>query len=268
MLAAAVVQISGLVPQVSLGGVLEFAQINLLSIWLAIGSRKQGAKWLQNSACFLTVVVAADGPRGMALFSTVPFDFMAQFVLLDLTMAVSVWLAAAAAVMAARKWWPKFDVVQSEPSAAPPVQFSIRSLLLLLFITAILLTIARGIRANFAAYDGSLLIFYWLTPMVAIYSGVATVICLFAGLGTSNLWLRTAVAVAVQLGLSLLMASSISRDWDGTRIVLQVTLQLAETFVILGSLWVVRSCGYRIVSRSPAGATFDASISPAPHPLD
>ena len=168
--AAVVIQIFGLLPHFGLGGVLEFAQISLVSIWLAIGSGKCSRRWLKSFACFAAIVLAANGPRSMALFSgMLRYNFMAQFVLLELTMAASAWLASAAVVAAAKKWWPKFDLVRVEPNApAPPVQFSIRNLLLLLLVTAIILTIARGVRADFAESDGSVLTFYWLTPMVAI----------------------------------------------------------------------------------------------------
>ena len=113
-----------------------------------------------------------------------------------------------------------------------------------------------------------LLVFF--VPAFAVYSVAAAVASVWAGLGASHLGLRTAAAASLQLTLSLLISFAFSQTWDLERTVWMAAQQLAETAIVIGSLLVVRSCGYRVVAQAAKNlsAESDADRPEAAHALD
>jgi hypothetical protein len=107
-------------------------------------------------------------------------------------------------------------------------------------------------------------------PVLAIYSAPAAVISVWAGFGMCHLRLRLAVAIALQLGLSLILSLALVHSLNEFQLMSLVRSQLAETVAVIGSLLVVRSCGYGLANEL-AGSTDWRICVPSPkasHELD
>lgn len=260
-------------PYIDIAGSLEFAQILLLAIWFALGRGGWKSRLLKNLACVALVVVAKEGPIAVQLLFT-GWTFFIQILCLQGMLMAMAWITAATGIAAARRWGPRFALVKLGPRShhRSTTQFSIRSLLLATMLTASVLAIVRLTRAYFdPRHIENVLLMFWISaPLVAVYCGVLAVAYVWAGLAPANLPLRIAVAVILQLGFTALLSIAFSQEWEPWMFAVYLTTQLCETMVVIGSLLVVRSCGFRVVSRAaglPDGVQPDGT-APAPHPLD
>lgn len=259
---------------VDLLGGLKFAQITLLAIWFALGRGRWPARMLKSLACVAAVVVVSDGLSGGISLLQSGWNFLVEILILQAMMAAWAWVTAAGGVTLAKRWGPRFDIVEVErlviDRSAP--QFSIRSLFVATLVSACVLAIVRLIRANFDPQhvESFILMFCFFAPMIAVYSGMAAVAYVWAGLGVSHLLLRIVAAMLLQIALLLLLSFTFSREWYAQAFSLQLCYQFMEAAVIIGSLLLVRSCGYRVVSRSakPAEQMPLAAAADVRHPLD
>lgn len=239
------------VAHAELKGALQAAECALLGIWLAMGNGKWGGRLWKSAACIAALTLLREGPRviWLVLYGMGMHDYL---LFRDLPDAVMNWLITACGVAMASMWWPRFTLVRvAHPvQQTLTIQFSIRSMLLLTLVTAVALAIVRLVRSRFdpSHIDSGFAAFCAYSPLLAIYSAGAAVIYVWAGLGLSLLPLRLAIAVVAQLSRSLLLSLAIAESLDGPGLLWLARSQLAETLIVLGSLLVVRSCGYRVLS--------------------
>jgi hypothetical protein len=257
---------------VDLSGTLEFAQSNLLGVWFAFSAGSWRRRLLKSFGCLLVVAVMKEGPTRI-LSMAVDIRLLPEIVIIHAIFAATAWLTAAGGLAIVKLWGPKLKLTYSSEAApqASAVQFSIRSLLIATLITAINLSAAIFIRAHLDPTPDSIWLFLCIyVPAFAVYSVAVVVASVWAGLGVSHLGLRTAAAVGLQLTLSLLLSFAFLQTWDLERTVWMAAQQLAETAIVIGSLFVVRSCGYRIVAQAakPISANSNADPSEAAHALD
>jgi hypothetical protein len=260
-------------PYLDVAGSLEFAQVMLLAIWFALGRGGWKARLLKNLTCVAIAAAAKEGPvAAQLLFSG--WNYLIEILCMQGMLTSMAWITAASGVAAARRWGPRFALVKLSPRShsSSTTQFSIRSLLLATMLTAGVLAVVRLTRTYFdpRQVENVFLAFCIIAPLVAVYSSVLAVAYVWAGLGTANLPLRIAVAVILQCGFTALLLVAFSQEWKSWMFMVYLATQLCETMVIIGSLLVVRSCGFRVVSR--AAASSDGvppnDSAPAPHPLD
>ena len=252
---------------IDVSAVLEFAQVTLLSVWCALGHGRWWMRLLLSYACVVAIVVIKDGTR-------VSFMARAWYTLetfaMNFAMATLGWLTAAIGLAMARTWGPRFEIVRvgAYDKQRPPLQFSILSLMIVTVITAVVLTVARPISeaADASRLQKMLTFFCFFAPAIATYSAALAVALVWAGLGESHVGLRVTIAIVLQLSLWLLFRFLVSRDsltWQNIGV--PIAGHLAQSALVVGSLLVVRSCGYRVVSRSATEK--DAGVARV-HPLD
>lgn len=258
---------------IDVAGNLEFAQVMLLAIWFALGRGGWKSRLLKSLTCVALVVVAKEGASAAQLLFT-GWNFFVEILCLQGMLMGMVWITAATGVAAARRWGPRFALVKLDRRShhSSTTQFSIRSLLLAIMLTASVLAIVRLTRAYFDPrhIENVLLMFWIVAPLVAVYSGVLAVAYVWAGLAPANLPLRIAVAVILQLGFTALLSVAFSQEWEPWMFAVYLATQLCETMIVIGSLLFVRSCGFRVVSRAvgPSDRAQPHGTAPATHPLD
>lgn len=255
---------------------LELAQFTLLAIWFALGKGGWKARLLKNLACVAIVAAANESPAVISSASH-NADFF-RILLVQGMMTATVWIPAAGGVAVARRWGPRFELVERVPESidASGTQFSIRSLLLVTLVIALVVVVV--VTLKYAYVDpqrarAGLAVFYILAALVVINCGCCGVLAVadvWAGLGVSNLPFRITAAVLVGIVLQMLLFMAFTWKWELGTFAVQAALGVLDQGVVIGSLLVVRSCGYRVISRaarSPEHAQ-PAGIATAPHPLD
>lgn len=251
---------------------LEFAQLNLLGVWIAFGAGSWRRRLLKSFGCLVAVAVIKEGPTRI-LSMAADIRLLSEIVIIHAIFAATAWLTAAGGLAIVKRWGPKLKLTfasEAEPQSST-IQFSIRSLLIATLITAIILSAAIFTRAHLDPTPDSIwpvLCIY--VPAFAVYSVAVVVASVWAGLGASHLGLRTAAAASLQLTLSLLISFAFSQTGDLEQTAWLAAQQLAATAVVIGSLLVVRSCGYRVVAQAatPVSAESNADPSQAAHALD
>jgi hypothetical protein len=142
--------------------------------------------------------------------------------------------------------------LESQPRHAEtsnPMQFSIKQLLVVTLLAAIFLALARAYRYPWpeGLYDGR----DWIGNLLLILT--LSINTLLAGWATlSNGPLRTRICVTLPLalltGLIYCAASTIDRVTTVSWLIYTLLLIELPTAILISSLMVVRSCGYRLVS--------------------
>jgi hypothetical protein len=144
-------------------------------------------------------------------------------------------------------------ISESGTSVAPArFQYSILHLLVITSIVAVVLGLVRSARATGTAEIG------WHVAAVGVLLVVVFVVNLlcavWAALGAGQIRLRVSLVllVAILLGIALSLASRVGRVawWLFPCMPLATVL---PTAIVIASLLVVRSCGYRLVSSASAG---------------
>ena len=247
---------------------LAAAQIGLLGIWLGLGGGAWGRRLLVSSSCASMVVVIAHGVPGTLLWAW--RTGLYKQVLLPLTFSTAAnLLLTATAIACARHWGPKFQLIRlsGETRLSESFQFSVRSLFVALLVTAVGLSAAQIARAELSFYD-------WFVHLCldhvlgAIYFSVASLACVWAALGPSHFWLRMTTVFGLQASFFALVSFAFS--WPDGRVLRAGAGLLLETLIIMASLLVIRSSGFRIVKRScrlEPLAVADPATGAA-HPLD
>ncbi|MGH9548820.1 MAG: hypothetical protein ACRD3W_05560 [Terriglobales bacterium] len=253
------------VAHAELSGMFESAQIALLGIWLAMGGGAWQKRLAIGFAAVSALVFLKDGPHAIMLL---PY-MLDQFLAFYLPLAMTTWISAAGGLALIGKWWRDFEVVRIRQPAKPSssIQFSIRSMLIATFLIALVLTFVRALRTCFNAttVESWWILFCAYAPVFAIYSAAAAVISVWAGLGASYLSLRVAATFAAQVALCLVLSLGITQSLNNPQLMSLVRSQFGETFIVLGSLLIMRSCGYRLLSEvGPSASTPTCDSTPDP----
>ena len=134
---------------------------------------------------------------------------------------------------------------QQDPRAVREgLKFSIRGLMLFTFVVAITIVGARELRAHVPR--GPNLLSIVLLSVCFMTTGLASV---WAGLGVARPMLRSMVVLLIAGILGALFVYSIGQA-RGDIYFYSTLMMVLQTAVIVASLLVMRSCGYRLVQRS------------------
>ena len=132
------------------------------------------------------------------------------------------------------------DPKRFDPPDSHGIRITIRGLMLVTLVIALLIAGARGLWETFGRGPGPALMATWGLCFVAV--GLAAV---WAALGlTRPLW-RSLAVLALASSLGVLFAYGINEGWESY--VYVISIMALQAAVVLGTLLVVRSCGYRLV---------------------
>jgi len=223
--------------------VVQEAQITLLAIWLVLGTAK--IHWR-----ILSVVL------GLGAESVIDFCWLWSGYGLQVTGLAGAYLvgycsemlAASIALTCIRS---RFQLRQVDPdsSNAPAFQFSIQHLMLLTFVVSVLLGLARFIR--FRSFDYTQTSPFTLENLTALTedavpAALITSVVVWATLAPGRPHLRIALAIMFAGCMGMWRSySEVSGHWQASIAPVQATIAIA-------SLLVIRSAGWRLVTRQAA----------------
>jgi hypothetical protein len=147
----------------------------------------------------------------------------------------------------------RFELALLDPEVAPArnrhLQFSMFQILILMSTVAIVLSLLRLTRAAIG-HEPSI----WETITVYSFMFVTFLVnaacAAFAALGTRNVKRNVVLVVAVSILLGVAAAIAIYQGMGWWLFVGSTFIMIIPTTVVLVSLLVVRSCGFRLVARS------------------
>ncbi len=203
-------------------------QAFLLSFWVAVS---QARRWMRlaglvSGAVYLEALVPSDFRREFLGTATI------TIVVTTATLLLVRWLG----VRFARQG----DFRQSARPEPEGLRFSIRGMMI---FTAAVAVICAGARAVEGARSPFLLILVWALCFVAV-----GLISLWAVLGNARPLHRSPVGLVLSPLLGACFAVAANAHQAGWTYILLI--MLLYPVILLGSLLVVRSCGYRLVRRA------------------
>lgn len=227
-------------------------QLMLLAFWAGLGT--SGRAWR------ITGTVA--GTSYVALWSTSPHllslwnspnsswtDGLGECGKMFLQSGLLV-LIAGAMFLIMRRWFSHLERAADARQTAPTsrYQFSIQHLLVITTVTAMFLATSRGEwgRGDQWKLIMAIVLFFGTCVANAIYAVRGT---LSLGPTRWRLFLVLVVAVLLGIGITLITGIATVSWWLGALMALTMTV---PTLVVVLSLLVVRSCGYRLVPNPPA----------------
>ena len=233
----------------------------MLSFWVGLGSASLLLRLIAGAVgvvyiflSFVTAEVVRQLLSGEVVRSKLS-DYADQAA----TIAVAVALFSAI-FMALRRWWTLRPALALDAATPPKSQFSILYLLILTAGVAILLTLVRASRDSLAASDGGQI----AGNVLGLVAFAANAVCAsFAALRPAPVRRNCILVllVACLLGIALSFGANHDRaSW--TLIAFGPVISILPTAILLGSLLVVRSTGYRLLRKS------DVSSATHKQPLD
>jgi hypothetical protein len=233
----------------ALGG-LSLGQLMLVSFWVGMGT---SARWRRLLGATLALIYFATWST--VALSLAPIDEMPSYAenfsmqLLQGGLLLGTFAAIFAAV---RRWYMELRLVADpEPVYRRRQQFTIFHLLVITSVAAVVLALARE---RGVASDGTAQILM-ATVLMLVLLGVNVVASVWAALSPGILWSRIMLALvaAALLGMAFAMRILFAKPLGGARAWLFVAQSLTfmvPSLVVILSLLVVRSCGYRLVRRT------------------
>lgn len=228
------------------------AELALLGIWAGLGEHSKAAGFAGVAAgtgYFSLLEMLAVWPVALG---AAPYD--GYVVLWYLMFFLALALLTLTAMVAASVWLRRRGVRLRRTIGAPEaadsddVQFSMRQLMLLVFVVAVLVRLGPGVRARLNDYNSS----------AAMLLAVSCWSVCFAAVGLSSLWAvlsrrlsaaRFAIALCLAGGLSLLppyyFPKLLTDDFIRSAAVI-----LGAAAIVMGSLLAVRRYGYRLAARA------------------
>ena len=208
---------------------LTFCQVSLLGLWSVFSS---SALWKRLSGWVIGTAY---------LEAAFDLDFGSEFLFMP-----SAAMALTVASLLVVRWSGvrlirRADRVDTRPPESRGFRFSIRGLMILTAVVALLSAAARSVPTSHGHPS--------FVPTVMLASCFVTValLALGAALGTGHPIRRGIPPVAVSPVLGTFFGLAVNAHRDGW--VYLITIMLLYPAVLLGSLLIVRSCGYRLVSR-------------------
>jgi hypothetical protein len=206
---------------------LVFSQTSLLGIWGGSGTNRW---WIR----FVGVLVGVSylGPQ-----SGICIDGPGRETILIVAFAT---LIVSAVLLMARCFGFRTRLDSDQETSATEMQFSIRHMMILTFVLACLLALAKWLQP---ALDLRIVPILLLIGLALALVGLVAV---WAILGTKHPLAGTVVLLPVAAGTGLGVATFL----PGPESTFWVTATLTEALSLTVSLLVVRSCGYRLRRRS------------------
>jgi hypothetical protein len=207
---------------------LVFSQASLLGIWGGSGTNRW---WIRLVG--VLVGVGYLGPQfGICI------DELDTEIILLVAFAT---LTVAAVLLVTRCFGLRIRLDSDESTPTTRVQFSIRHLMILTLVVACLLALAKWLQPYLDLED-------W--PILAVFAiAFATVglVAVWAILGAKRPLIGVAVLFAVVVGAGYGLEKLLG---SGPGFAMWMTATLTEALSLVVSLFVVRSCGYRLRRRS------------------
>jgi len=234
-------------PAELLSASLGFSQIGLLAIWLAVGQWT----WPKRlGSCLIGTAILVWSQQMLARV-----EFLIPIVVTELVLA--------AGLIVARYGPPKLRLIQLGDTVLPSTrfQFSLRQVMALFVGVAVMLTLARPIRAYAAtafSTDGELYEAVAETIVILVegtmFLGCIVVgwVATWASLGLAGLPIRITLALVFALTLGSLFtycfAPLFGKEFDENWYYLP-TLLVCQSLFTMASLLVIRAGGYRLIGR-------------------
>jgi hypothetical protein len=130
----------------------------------------------------------------------------------------------------------------SQPETAEGLRFSIRGLMLFTLVVAVLITALKALREVDDQPARPLLVAIWALCFV-----VTDLAALWSALGLAAPAARSTVVILMSPALGALFCYAVGAQWEGYFNIM--TIMLLQSLCLIGSLLVVRSCGYRLTRR-------------------
>ena len=224
---------------------VTFAQLMLLSFWVAMGTSREGRRLV--GMLLATLYIAMWLMVGNRL-DRVPANMILDMFGLELKMVV----VFTGVFLGIRRW--KADLrCFPDPAAFPRptgLQFSLLHLLVIVSVVAIILALVRSIRTATGEEIGWYPVLESLFWMFAYLINLLGAVWAVLSVGRPGLRILLVILIA-----AILAASGYFATWRGRLIdwwllsALTVT-HVAATAIVVVSLLVVRSCGYRLVPKT------------------
>ena len=232
--------------------ILPFGQVTLLTLWVLIGPRHWGVR-------LLGVPLVAGCLWG---WSQVTQYWPGQEVL-----PLGLWVIAAAGIagLAIRLGGPRVqraDLVSGSENR--PMQFSIRTLLVVTTLCCLLLMGAKWVHATVNIQGGgSLYAYVELSPHLArgtLAAGLVAVslMALVAVLGTRRPWLSSLLLIPVAAGVGAALALILHRQDHWTSLCLWM---VAQGLLVAGSLAPLRNLGYQLRRRAKSSSAVRIALA-------
>jgi hypothetical protein len=204
---------------------LACCQSGLLAFWAAMS---HGALWRRGVAV-ITGVVALEFLLGWALDQDEPtwIPAIATGLVTAVLSIIRLWRSELCS--ASRQW-----------NQGNGLQFSIRGLMLLTLVVAVFMALGKHMRQ--LGVDGPTLPLRFTWASCFAVSNLAAV---WAAMGLCSPWFRCGGALLLSLAIAATFCWCFAADWESWFYV--TTILVLEIALSLGSLLVVRSCGYRLV---------------------
>jgi hypothetical protein len=209
--------------------VIGLAASFYLTIWPFVNeaaSLHQSLSWSERLLSYLEAV----GP-----FAVLLFLFSGVFILLGLRLRLA------------------HVEQEAMPVDRQGLRFSMWQIMVVMSIVALVLSLARATRESHADTDTT---WDWfvLNAFVFVMFIVNTASAAFAALGPSNVKRNVAMVVIVSVALGITTALALRNEAMPWAFIGTALIGIVPTLVVLASLLVVRSCGYRLIRHDTAAS--------------
>jgi hypothetical protein len=146
----------------------------------------------------------------------------------------------------------RFSLAHIERDAIPPhrqeLRFSMLQVLAVMSIVALVLSLMRATRESHGGADST---WDWLVldAFVFVIFIVNTACAAFAALGLGKVTRNVGMVLVVSIILGIAMAIAMRSDDMPSLFAINILIAFVSTATTLVSLLIVRSCGYRLISR-------------------
>jgi hypothetical protein len=235
------------------------ADLGLLGIWAGFGEHSKAAGFVgvaAGTAYFSMLEMAEAWPAVAAAGYDAYLMLWYPMFYLALALLTLTGIVATAVVLRRRGVRLRRGPIGTDRPAGEDVQFSMRQLMLLVFVVAVLVRLGPTVQTKLNSYLSAVSMLLAVACWGACFAAVALA-SLWAALGGRLSAARFFMAVALTGGLSLLppyyFPELLTGDFVRSAAVLAGALSIQ-----IGSLLVVRGCGYRLAANAARGAGSDA----------
>ncbi len=232
---------------------VPIAQLMLLSFWAGLGGGR-GMRRLLGTLLGVAYLTAWRTVYQMFLQNSGGTTFLDLFVM-TYAMYLGCTVFFAGVFLGIRRWKAELRQVPEVATATPPArfQYSLLSLLLIITVASVIFSEISSIRT--ARGDGDPGAGMFVGMLLFLTIGLVNLLCaVWAALGVGHVGLRVSLVLLVALMLGIAQSLAMSHDRIAIWLPLASAFAMAvvPTAVVVVSLLVVRSCGYRLVPKSIA----------------
>jgi hypothetical protein len=206
---------------------IVFCQTSLLGIWGGLGT----SSWWSR----LLGLVVGTGYLGLLLDFCVGGPYRDNGIILSLAIVL-----VAGVLLIARCFRVRICLTPVAKAAVPPIQFSIRQLLILTFAVACLVTLGKWLGPDLVPDTPS-----FVVESIGLLLAAVALISVWPVLGTRRPILPSVIAIAAAAGLGFCFARLFPPVVD--LVAFWMTITSVEALYLVASLLAVRASGYRLV---------------------